>query len=183
VTDEHDDLAAALEDTRTPASEARGTPGHDSADEIARGARLLRLRAARMSYAQIARVEGYSDKSTARQALLRALTRHEAENVTELRTLENLALDEDERALRTIIANSATAPGTRIRAIDSRTRLSARRSRLNGLDAPLQVQLSAGVAADLADAIAEAEQVFGDIVPGFVVESRDEPMEDERREG
>ena len=171
---EREDLARTVEEVLPPASAAQGEPGHDTPMELARGARLLQLRAARMTYQQIAQEMGYSDKSTARQALLRALDRHEAENVRELRTLENLALDDDERVLRTIIADRNLTPERRIRAIDARTRLSARRSRLNGLDAPVQVALSAGVAADLEDALAEAEAVF---VRGEVLASEDERLE------
>lgn len=176
MTDETrpDPLAQAIEETLPPASEARGQHGHDTATELARGARLLRLRAARLSYDQIAAELGYSDRGAARNALVRALQRHEAENVTELRALENLALDDDERVLRTIIADRDLAPALRLKAVDSRTRLSARRSRLNGLDAPIQVALSAGVAADLADALAEAEAV---LVRGEVLHREDERME------
>lgn len=167
-------LADAIAETLPPASEAQGNAGHDAALELARGARLLRLRAARMTYEQIASEMGYADKAAARNALIRALTRHEAENVTELRTLENLALDDDERTLRGIIADRDAPSTLRIKAIDSRTRLSARRSRLNGLDAPIQVALSAGVAADLDDALAEAEAV---LVRGEVLASSDERLE------
>ena len=168
-----DEMDAAL-DAIPPASEAHGQAGHDTAGELARGARLLRLRAARMTYDQIATEMGYSDKAAARNALIRALQRHEAENVTELRTLENLALDADERVLRSVIQDSQAAPALRVKAIDSRTRLSARRSRLNGLDAPIQVAISAGVAADLDDALAEAEAV---LVRGEVLASSSERME------
>lgn len=167
-------LADTIDAVLPPASTAQGNPGHDTAGELARGSRILRLRAARMTYEQIAQEMGYTDKATARNALIRALTRHEAENVTELRALENLALDDDERVLRSIIADRNAAASLRLKAIDSRTRLSARRSRLNGLDAPIQVALSAGVAADLEDALAEAEAV---LVRGEVLESHDERME------
>lgn len=177
-----DDLTRALDETRTPATEAQGNPGHDTATEIARGARLVRLRAQGLTYEQIAEEEGYSDKGAARHALIRALKRHEAENVTELRALENLRLDTDERALRRIITSSTSKPEHLIAAVNARTRLSARRARMNGLDAPLQVALSAGVAAELADALAEAEQVFTEVVPGMVTSVTDEPA-DERMEG
>ena len=164
------DLAATIAEVLPPASQSRGEPGHDSATEVARGARLLRLRAARMTYEQIATELGYADKAAARNALMRALARHEAENVTELRALENLALDADERVLRAMITDANVPAATRLRAIDSRTRLSARRSRLNGLDAPIQVALSAGVQADLEDALAEAEAV---LVRGEVIHPPD----------
>lgn len=146
------------------AGERRGDPGHDQAMERANAVRLLTLRAARMTYAQIAEELGYADASGARNALLRALDRHEAENVAQLRTLENLSMDTDERALRVIIGDPATPVRERVAAIRARTQLGARRSRLNGLDAPIQVALSAGVEAELADALAEVGAVvFGTV--------------------
>lgn len=154
-----------------PASERRGVPGHDSAADRTSGANLMRLRMMGMTYEQMAQEAGYADGSGARQALLRALDRHEAENATQLRHVENLRMDADERVLRTIIGDSAAKPTDRIRAIDSRTRLSARRARLNGLDAPVQVQLSAGIAADLEDALRELEEA---VVPGEVTDVHDD---------
>lgn len=181
MTDDREELTTALDETKRPASETQGDPGHDVATEYAKGARLVRLRAARLTYQQIAEEEGYADAAGARNALVRALKRHEAENVTELRALENLSLDDDERALRTIILTGK--PADKIAAVNARVRLSARRARLNGLDAPLQIALSAGVAADLADALAEAEAVFTEVVPGMVTSVRDESPDDERLEG
>lgn len=179
MTDQPDPMAEALADL-PPASTAHGDP--DRADTVARGARLLQLRSAGMTYEQIAREEGYSDKSSARQALLRALDRHEAENVVELRTLENMRLDSDERVLRAIISDTTAPAATRLRAIDTRTRLSARRARMNGLDAPVAVTISAGVEAALEDALRDLDEVLreqlGDaVVPGEVSDVTDERME------
>lgn len=168
-----DDLGAVIAEYLPAASEAHGRPGHDTALVSARASQLMRLRAQGYTYQEIADEVGYSDKSTARQALVKALAEHEVENVTELRKVENMALDQDQRVLVKLIQDDEVPASDRIRAIDARTRLSARRSRLNGLDAPVQVQLSAGIEADLADALAEAEQVFGEVVS----------VEDERLEG
>lgn len=156
-----------------PASDLQGDAGHDDALEVARGARLLRLRAARLTYAQMAEQEGYANAGNARRALGRALARHEAENVVELRAIENEALDQDERVIRQIILNVEAPDATRLRAIDTRTRLSARRSRLNGMDAPLQVEVSAGVQQQLAAALDSVREV----IYGQVTDVTDEPME------
>lgn len=173
-----------------PASERQGNPGHDSALNVATGAELLRLRMLGMTYDQIAEQAGYSDKGAARHALMRALDRHEAENAAELRQIENLRLDADERVLRAIIADSNLPVSARIRAVDSRTRLSARRARMNGLDAPVAVQISAGVQAAMEDALRELDEAVGTVlefpgratVQGEVEYVRDDTDEEEAQE-
>lgn len=152
-------------------------PGHDQAQDRAVGIRLLTHRANRMTYAQIAEVEGYADASGARMALLRALARHEAESAHELRTIENMALDTDERALRTIISNPALPGKDRVAAVNARTRLSARRARLNGLDAPVQIAVGAGSLAELDDALTLLEEIVkGQVVGSHELGPDDEPL-------
>lgn len=170
------DLAAALED-RPPASTRRGVPGHDTADERSNAIRILTLRATRMTYAQIATTLGYADQASARNALMRALDRHEAENVQQLRTLENLALDADELRLSALAADTALKAGDRIRAIDAKTRLRARRARLNGLDAPMRVEVSASIREELHAALTELEEAAS-AVQGEVLDVTDEPYEE-----
>lgn len=155
-----------------PASDRQGDPGHDQALELATGAKLLADRALGFTYAQLAQRHGYADASGARQALLRALKRHEADNAQHLRAIENERYELDQAALRAIIGSGAPA-AHRIRAVDARTRAAARHARLNGLDAPVQVAISAGVQADLADALAE----LGEVVLGSVVDVTDELAE------
>lgn len=164
----------ALLDDLPPATNDQGNAGHDLARAAARRAQAVRLRLAGATYQQIAEAAGYSHKAAARNAVMRALTKVEAESVSELRVLENARLDADEMVLRTILQDAQAPARTKIAAVDARLRLSARRSRLNGLDAPVQVAISAGVAADLDDALAEAEAVF---VEGVVLESSDERLE------
>lgn len=161
TTAEQDALLDVI-DHQPPASTGHGDT--DLSRAAARRTRAVRLRIAGATYEQIARECGYIDRSSARKAVVRALERLEVESVTELRTLENARLDADEVVLRRLIADSTQPATTRIRAIDSRLRLSAARRRLNGLDAPLQVQISAGVAADLDDALAEAAAVIGEVL-------------------
>ena len=172
TTDEQDALLDIV-DALPPASGDHGNGAQDLARATARRIAAVRMRMGRATYEQIAEACGYTDRGTARKVVVRALQKIEAESVQELRILENTALDADEMVLRTIISTPTAPAGDRIRAIDSRLRLSARRSRLNGLDAPIQVALSAGVAADLQDALAEAESVFGEVLY----------TEDERLEG
>jgi hypothetical protein len=150
----------------------------DQALDRATAIRILTLRANRFTYAQIAEELGYSDPASARNALMRALDRHEAENVQQLRTLENLALDADERQLRTIILDAENrTPTERIHAIDARTRLSARRSRLNGMDAPQQLVVSSGAYLQVQEALTALRERLlpdDDTVPGEVTDRRDD---------
>lgn len=171
---ETDALLDALEVLPPAHEDHGGYTGHELARAAARRTMAVRLRLSGATYQQIADQCGYSNKSNARQVVLRALTRLEVESVGELRALENARLDADEMVLRSIIAKGSNKPADRIRAIDSRLRLSARRARLNGLDAPLQVALSAGVTASLEDALAEAEA----LIRGEVIDVHDEPAQE-----
>lgn len=149
-----------------PAGELVGDNGHDTAITLARGARVVRLRAMGATYAQIAASEGYTDPATARNAVVRTLRAHQAEAVQDLRVLENERLD---IALATVIPLLTHAePTVRLKAVDSLVRVSKRRADMNGLDAPKQVTISAGVQADLERALAE----LTDVVMGEVVEDR-----------
>ncbi len=158
---------------------------------MSRAIRALTLRVGGATYEQIAERMGYGDGSGARQIILRALSRREAEAVEELRLIENARLDADEQILRLIISGQQvdrdetgqpTGPRPtiteRMRAVDTRTRLSARRARMNGLDAPLAVQVSAGVQADLADALQELDSVVRTVM-GEVTDVHDEPHPDD----
>lgn len=155
--DDPDDDARAAP-ALPPASTRQGDP--DQALDRANAIRLLTLRTQGLTYDQIAAEAGYSDHGAARNALMRALNRHEAENVSQLRTLENLRMDADERQLRAIISDTTQKPAMRIRAIDARTRLSARRARLNGLDAPQQLVVTSGAVAQATDALSALQELL-----------------------
>lgn len=137
----------------------------DRSREVANGIQLVKWRALGMTYEQIAEQAGYSDPATARHALMRALDRHEAENVAQLRTLENIAYDSDQRALRSIISDPETKPDIRIAAINARTRSAARHARLNGLDAPVRLAVTSPTQLELMQAMEEfREVVLGEVV-------------------
>jgi len=132
-----DDLLAAASGTPL-----QGDAGKDRAEVTARETRAIRFRIAGLTYDQIAKEMGYSDRSTARDLVMRGLRRVQVESSDELRRLENARLDTATAALVPLIAGRATNDNIRIRAIDSFIRVSARRARMNGLDAPLEVQVS-----------------------------------------
>ena len=174
-----------------PASAMQGNPGHDEAGHLDRVRRIARYRRLGLTYDQIAQQMGYSSKSAPRQLLLRWLQSEPAENVNELRLLENERLDLGLQAVLPLVTmpiegtpglpeNARTIdPRVKLRAVDSLVRLSARRSRLNGLDAPLQVAISTGATAELDDALALLESaVQRMVIPGEVVESHDDTTDD-----
>lgn len=161
TTDQVSDALAAL----PPASELRGDPGHDQAMDRMRGVALMKDKALGFTYTEMAQRHGYNDHSAVRQALLRALDRHEADSAATLRAVENERYELDQRALRLLIADTTLSADKRIRAIDARTRSAARHARLNGMDAPVQVQLSAGIQAELSDALEELAEVM-ELRPG-----------------
>lgn len=150
---------------------APGDP--DRVTDRARALLMLRLRTAGATWQQIADQHGYADKSSAYRAVQRLLDAEQMEGVDQYRELSNERLDLGLRALVPIIQDAAAPAAERIRAVDSLVRLEARRARLNGLDAPVKVDLSVGVRAELLDALAELR----DLVEGEVLAVTDEPAE------
>ena len=104
---------------------------------------VVRLRSVGLSFQQIADRVGYAGRSGAKAAYSEAIKMWGAEAVEEHRILENERLD---YLWRTTLGQIESAtrendPGTAIAAINTAIRVSSRRSSLNGLDAPRQVQL------------------------------------------
>lgn len=146
-----------------PASAMVGVPGHDQSMDAARKIRMLQARIAGATYEQIAEAEGYADRTGARNTIIRAMREHASESVQELRELENSRLDRAQAAIWPFIVapHNPEAPGyvppeVRMQAVTTFVRLSKRRADMNGLDAPKQVQVSAGV-------MSELEQAFGQL--------------------
>jgi len=118
-------------------------------------AECARLRSAGLTYQAIAENVGLSHRSLARQAVERALLAVVAEPAEELRRLELMKLDqlsvaaweilEDNHvrvsAGRVMFLDDEPLPDTRptLNAIDRLLKISERRSRLLGLDAPVQI--------------------------------------------
>lgn len=161
-------LRESLDAHLGPASDDQGVPGHDLARASARRAQAVALRLAGMTYEEIAVQAGYSDKSAARHAVLRALDRVEAESVQEYRELENARLDRAQAAIWTqVVAGD-------IKAVLAFLRLSARRARMNGLDAPQAVTVSTPDRVQLEAMIADfrtgVETVLGEVTDSHVIE-------------
>ena len=96
----------------------------------------VRLRKAGVTYDQIAAQLGYASRSSARRAVVRLLQANTAEAVADLRTLEDGRLDDMLRAIY-----GAAVQGD-LATIDRILRISERRAKLWGLDAPVQTHVT-----------------------------------------
>lgn len=118
---------------------------------------------------------GYTDKGTAYRAVMRLLGQRADVAATELRADANGRHAAKVVMLEDVMYDLDRPMMERLRAADVHTRVEARHARLNGLDAPVQVQISAGVQAELSDALAELAEVVMGQVEGTPT---DEPVPD-----
>lgn len=89
----------------------------------------------------------------------RALRERPVQGVDELRAVENVRLDTAQAAIWDDVMDG------NLKAVETYLRLSQRRSRLNGMDAPLQIELSAHVRVEMQQALAELQEiVLGEVV-------------------
>ena len=108
------------------------TPAKRSKTEIRmtaaeRARKAMVLRAARVSYDNIARQLGYANRSSAFNAVKRELARIPREAAKELRLSELESLDNAERAIATLVASG------NLQAIDRMLRIKDARAKLAGL--------------------------------------------------
>jgi hypothetical protein len=119
-----------------------------------------------LTWQQVADRNGYASKGAVCSAVLGFLRRQANENAAALRDLESARYD---RAAAALYAKVLSGDA---RAQDTWLRNRAAYRALNGLNAPLQVTLSSGAQAALADALGDAEQ----LVMGLVTARSDEPI-------
>ncbi len=107
-------------------------------DTAERDGRACALRRDGATYQEIADRLGFADRSAARHAVERALAAAVREPAAELRELELMRLD------RLYLVASELLDGddldVRLKAVDRLVRISERRSRLLGLDAPTKIE-------------------------------------------
>lgn len=147
--------------------------------------RILDARNRGVTMYEIAKTEGIS-RETAQRYLRAALEARQALAVDEFRKQQNDSLDLSERQIQEQmdLAEHLAREGAkrhdfdlviraaaiRDRAIGKRLSLAERRARLNGLDAPVQVQATVthldAVDAELADLVRQAEQAAEETRPG-----------------
>lgn len=144
----------------TPTSKAPNSQGADQ--NRLRCIQALQLRMGGLSYAQVGEAMGVGTNA-ARDMIKRALNRAEKVAASDLRALENERLDRLQAAIWTKALNGD------LQAVDRVLRISERRARLNGLDAPSSVNISVGVRAEMEQAMQELQTV----IMGEVVEEAD----------
>lgn len=128
-----------------------------------RRSEALALSMAGATYEQIGDRLGVSPME-AHRIIERAMSSQPDEAVALRRKMENARLDR----LQLSIWDDALKGD--VKAIDAYLRISQRRSRLNGMDAPLQIELSGHVRMEMEQALDELQQ----IVLGEVVDRRDD---------
>jgi len=145
--------------------------------EESRRSEALSLRMAGLTYSQIA--ERLEISETAASELIgRTLEHGNAPEVDELRALENARLDRSQASIWSRVLEGDT------QAIDAFLRISQRRARLNGMDAPVRVDLSVSVRQEMESALTALEAVVlntattaAGIRPYQVVDSDDDPSD------
>jgi len=102
------------------------------------------------------------------ELLSRSLTSRTSRSAEKYRVLENARLDRAQAAIWPKVLEGDT------KAVDTFLRISQRRARLNGLDAPLDISVSVNVRHEMQAALAELERVvLGQVIPGEVISDRD----------
>lgn len=110
-------------------------PHNRDVNAAQRVALAVKLRTSKLTYDQIARQCGYSDRSSCRKAVLRELERVVVTNVEELRREELAALDTLQTECMTLALDKNNKG--RLFAVDRLLAIMERRSRLLGLDIPV----------------------------------------------
>lgn len=107
-----------------------------------REARAVELKTAGKTYDEIAAEVGYTNRSAAHKAVIRALQRRPVESVDEMRSVEGSRLDALTVAVSKIIFDPEASYDEQIKAINAAVRISESRAKLFGINAPLKVETS-----------------------------------------
>lgn len=108
-------------------------------DTAERDAQACRMRRDGATYQEIADRLGFADRSSARRVVERGLRETVAEPAGELRTLELARLDRAQATVAPLMDHPE--PEIRLKAVDRAVRISERRCRLLGLDAPVRAEV------------------------------------------
>ena len=131
--DDDDAAVVPLRGKRTT-TDGRRNPSKDQ--QLRRESEALALRIAGATFDEVAHALKLYGRSDAHKLVTRALSRHQAEQVDEMRLVEGARLD---RMTRAVWAAAVQGDVEAVRAV---IRISERRARLFGLDAPQRVNIS-----------------------------------------
>ena len=135
--------------------------------QAARRAEALAYKLAGLPNAQIAERMGVSESGVI-DLINRTLERATNKAAEEMRDIENARLDRAQAAIWTKVLAGDT------KAVDTFLRISQRRARLNGLDAPTSINLSVSVRQEMEAALATLENVvLGQVISSSTDEEHD----------
>jgi transposase len=164
VTPEEADAEAKIE--KPPVSQRQATR---RVEEKARRVEAMTFRMAGLSWEQVADRMDMSVGGV-RAMVERGLERADQREVENMRAMENARLDRAQAAIWSKVLNGD------YKAIDTFLRISQRRSKINGMDAPMQVDLNVSIRQEMEQALNELEtMVLGPIVQGEVVRGDSDP--------
>lgn len=125
-----------------------------SADAAEKRARVVQMRRARLSFAEIGRREGVTEQRAWQiyQAALKAIP---TPAVNEHRAEELILVDDALRALMTITTDKTISPRTRVEAWNSIRSWAEHKAKLLGLNAPVKVEVTDAIDADIERLVAE----------------------------
>ena len=128
----------------------------------------------RMAGISLENIANHLDVSEARVRVLIENLLAEAENRSagEMRAIENARLDRAQAAIWSEVIRGD------LKAINTFLRISDQRARMNGLNAPTQVDLSVNVRQEMEAALSELETMLeGEVIEDAEVEDGDEPAD------
>lgn len=166
-----EDLERAIEESGFDLTKRSGPVDLDQrrkSKDATRRTEALALRMAGLSFEAIGERLGIG-MSGARDLVNRTLERAENRLVEQERDLENQRLDRAQAAIWSKVLDGD------LKAVDSFLKLSARRAKMNGLDAPIKVDLSVSVRQEMEAALSQLERVvLGQVIPGQLVAEGDD---------
>lgn len=137
----------------------RAQPGPGGPEAAARRLKAVTLAVGGFSFEHIAQECGWASEGVARKIVRDALRRAEAVAAADYRDLENARLDRATAAIWPKVINGDIKAGHLF------LRISERRARMNGLDAPTQIMVAPATQAELGDALGELRRlVQGEVV-------------------
>lgn len=161
------------EDHLPPAADEHGDP--DAINATLRAAEAMRLRGLGLSWEAISTRQGYSDRNGSRKLVERYAQALLAEQAEHMRATWNETHRLQLSSAAAIMADPNSAPLVKLRANDTITRIARSSAKLNGLDAPIRIEVGDAARA----AVEQALSLLEDTVLGEVTDVTDEPIEDD----